>query len=205
MKGFQSFKPKGVVTVWQTGLTQRIAMLLTFGSTLVIPLQYAVFVGIVVSVLVHVFRESNKVSVVEFELVEQGFPIERKPPAQLEAGKLTVLYVYGNIFFAAASGFEAQLPAVDDASGAAVLLILRGRDEIGSTFIGVLQRYQQTLQANSGALFLAGVAPHVKRQLARTGIDSQIGEARIFLEQSQLGASMNLAVTAARQWLKTGK
>jgi SulP family sulfate permease len=110
--------------------------------------------------------------------------------------------VYGNLFFAAASNFEAQLPQIEPSSGpAAVVLSLRGQDEIGSTFIGVLQRYQQTLTDGGGALFLAGVDPHVKHQLARTGIDSQIGEARIFLTKPQLGASMNLAIATARQWL----
>ncbi|MCB0176037.1 MAG: STAS domain-containing protein, partial [Anaerolineae bacterium] len=84
-----------------------------------------------------------------------------------------------------------------------VLLILRGRDEIDSNFVGVLQRYQQTLQASGGALFLAGIAPNVKDQLMRTGLSSQIGEDRIFLEQPQLGVSMNSAISVARQWLNT--
>ena len=203
--GFQSFKPKDVLTVWQTGLTARIAMVLTFISTLVMPLQYAVFVGVIVSIMLHVFTSSNVVSVVEFELVERGFPIERKPPAQLEAGQLVVLYVYGNLFFASAANFEAQLPQVNQVRRAAVLLILRGRDEIDSNFVGVLQRYQQTLQASGGALFLAGIAPNVKDQLMRTGLSSQIGEDRIFLEQPQLGVSMNSAISVARQWLNTGK
>jgi SulP family sulfate permease len=201
--GFQSFKPQDVITVWQTGPAPRIAMVLTFVSTLVIPLQYAVFVGMVVSILLHVFKSSNKVSVVEFELVEEGFPIEHEPPTQLEPQQLIVLYVYGNIFFAAASAFEAQLLQVGDAQGATVVLILRGRDEIGSTFIGVLQRYNQTLQANGGALFLAGVAPHVRKQLLRTGVGQQIGEGHIFLQQPRLGEAMNAAIKAARQWLNS--
>lgn len=202
--GFQSFKPQDVLTVWQTGPAPRSAMVLTFASTLVIPLQYAVFVGMVVSVLLHVFKSSNKVSVVEFELVEQGFPIEHQPPTQLKPQQLTVLYVYGNIFFAAASAFEAQLPQVNDASEPVVILILRGRDEIGSTFIGVLQRYNQALQANGGALFLAGVHPHVKTQLLRTGVGQQIGEGHIFVQQPRLGEAMNSAIKAARQWLNSG-
>ncbi len=202
--GFQSFKPQDILIVWQTGPTSRVAMVLTFISILVLPLQYAVFVGMAVSTLLHVFQSSNKVSVVEFELVEGGFPIEREPSKQLAAQKLTVLYVYGNIFFAAAPAFEAQLPQVNDASGAAVILLLRGRDEIGSTFIGVLQRYNQSLQASGGRLYLAGVTPHVKKQLIRTGVGAQIGEGRIFLAQPQLGESMNSAINAARQWLNTG-
>lgn len=203
--GFQSFKPQDVLTVWQTGPAPRSAMVLTFVSTLVIPLQYAVFVGMVVSILLHVFKSSNKVSVVEFELVEHGFPIEHKPPAQLKPQQLIVLYVYGNIFFAAAAAFEAQLPQVKDASRPVVVLLLRGRDEIGSTFIGVLQRYNQALQANGGALFLAGVAPHVRKQLLRTGVGQQIGEDHIFLQQPQLGEAMNSAIAVARQWLNSGK
>jgi len=198
--GFQSLKPQDILTVWQTGPAPRIAMVLTFISTLVVPLQYAVFVGIVVSILLHVFKSSNKVSVVAFELVEHGFPIERQPPAQLEAGQVTVLYVYGNLFFAAASNFEAQLPQMAQAPRATVVLILRGRDEIGSTFIGVLQRYHQALQASGGALFMAGITPHVKNQLMRTGIGPDIGEEHIFLQQEQLGAAMNLAIEAARDW-----
>jgi SulP family sulfate permease len=202
--GFQSFKPQDVLTVWQTGPTSRSAMILTFVSTLVVPLQYAVFIGMVVSILLHVFKSSNKVSVVEFELVEQGFPIEHQPPKQLEPEHLVVLYVYGNIFFAAAAAFEAQLPQVNDASRPVVVLLLRGRDEIGSTFIGVLQRYNQALQANGGALFLAGVTPHVRAQLLRTGVAQQIGKSHIFLQQPQLGEAMNSAIEAARQWLNSG-
>lgn len=37
--GFQSFKPQDVLTVWQTGPAPRSAMVLTFASTLVIPLH----------------------------------------------------------------------------------------------------------------------------------------------------------------------
>lgn len=162
----------------------------------------------VVSILLHVFKSSNKVSVVQFELVENGFPIENEPPTQLEPQPLIVLYVYGNIFFAAAaassSAFEAQLPQVDDAQGATVVLIMRGRDEIGSTFIGILQRYNQALQAIGGALFLAGVTLHVKQQLFRTGVGQQIGEGYIFLQQPRLGEAMNSAIAAARQWSDSG-
>ena len=199
--GFQSFKPKDVQTVWQTGQASRIAMGLTFIATLIMPLQYAVFVGMAVSILMYVINSSNKVNVVEFALVEKGFPIEQKPPEQLASGKITVLYIYGSIFFAAASSFEEQLPHVGDAQNPVVILGLRGRDEVGSTFMGVLRRYNQRLQANDGLLFLVGVAPKVKKQLMRTGLGDEIGEERILLEQDQLGLSMNEAVAAAQEWL----
>ena len=64
-----------------------------------------------------------------------------------------------------------------------------------------MQRYNQALQANGGALFLAGVTPHVKQQLMRTGVGQQIGEGHICLQQPRLGEAMNSAIEAARQWL----
>jgi SulP family sulfate permease len=201
--GFQSFRPEGMLTVWQTGLSQRIAMILTFTLTLLIPLQYAVLAGIAMTILHNFFKSSNRVTVVEFEFPDHGFPIERQPAAALESHQLTVLYIYGSLFFASASKLEARLPAVNHTTCAAVVLILRGRDEIGSTFIGVLERYHQALRARNGALFLAGVAPQVQKQLARTGLASQFGENRIFLVQDQLGQSMNSAIIVAQQWLNS--
>ena len=42
-------------------------MLITFGSTLVMPLQYAVLVGVAISILLIVFQQSNTIRVVEWD------------------------------------------------------------------------------------------------------------------------------------------
>ena len=75
-----------------------------------------------------------------------------------------------------------------------MVLILRGRDEIGSTIIGVMERYNQNLQASGGALFLAGVSPHVKGQLFRTGISSQTGHNEITLVSLSFRHNLSLCL-----------
>ena len=114
---------------------------------------------------------------------------------------MTVLYIYGNLFYAAADTFEKSLPAVEGASRAVVILLLRGYEDVGSTVIEVLRRYTQALQANGGKLILAGVAPALRDQLQRTGMLKMIGEENIFLATETIGEAGNTALRAASDWL----
>ena len=94
-----------------------------------------------------------------------------------------------------------MLPAAENTTRAAVILTLRGRTEIGSTFVTVLRRYNQTLHAHDGNLFLAGVDEAVHNQLAKTGLLKEIGEANVFPATPQLGEALNTAIDAANAWL----
>lgn len=200
--GFQNLQPRQIAIVWQTNMVARTAMVLTFAATIALPLQFAIIVGVAISVMLHVFQSSNQVKVVEFVPIEGGFPEERPVPAELTSGQIALLYTYGSLFFASADNFERHLPVADKAQQAVVILILRGRPEVGSTFIGVLRRYTRILQANGGKLMLSGVSPNLHSQLDRTGTTALIGEENLFPEKSQLGAAMNEALAVARSWLE---
>lgn len=199
--GLQSFRPDSIKTVWDTGLPSRVAMGMTLASSLIMPLQYAVFVGVAISVMLHVLQSSARVRLVELAPVDRGFPIERKPQAQLTSESVTVLMPYGDLFFAAASNMESLLPDAAQAQRAAVILILRGREEVGSTFIVVMRRYAEALQARDGRLYLAGVSALLFDQLKRTGFVDLVGEQRIMTEQAQFGRSANRALIDAYDWL----
>ncbi|MCA9873126.1 MAG: SulP family inorganic anion transporter [Anaerolineales bacterium] len=201
--GFQNLQPQQIMMVWQTGRVAQTAMVLTLIATLALPLQYAIVIGVAISIMMHVFRSSNQVRLVEFVPVEGGFPIEQPAPLMLANHEVTLLYAYGSLFFAAAATFEKSLPNADDAKEAVVILILRGQPEVGSTFIGVLRRYATTLQANGGHLMLTGVNPRLRYQLERTGTLAFIGEENVFMEQAQMGVAMNEALASAHTWLET--
>jgi SulP family sulfate permease len=201
--GFQNLQPQQILMVWQTGRVSQTAMILTLIATLALPLQYAIVIGVAISIMMHVFRSSNQVRLVEFVPVEGGFPIEQPAPLKLPDHEVTLLYAYGSLFFAAAATVEQNLPNGDDAKQAVVILILRGQPEVGSTFIGVLRRYAATLQANGGRLMLTGVNPRLRYQLEKTGTLAFIGEENVFMEQAQMGVAMNEALASAHAWLET--
>jgi SulP family sulfate permease len=116
--GFQNLQPQQILMVWQTGRVAQTAMILTLMATLALPLQYAILVGVATSIMMHVFRSSNQVRVVEFVPVEGGFPIEQPAPIKLADHRVTILYAYGSLFFAAAATFEQNLPNADEAKQA---------------------------------------------------------------------------------------
>jgi sulfate permease, SulP family len=199
--GLQNLQPQRIINVWQTNMVARSAMVLTLLATLVLPLQFAILIGIAITVLLHVFRSSNQIRVVEFALVEDGFPIEKPAPARLPSHAITVLHTYGQLFFASAATFEDLLPAADGSTRAAVLLLLRGQPEAGSTFLGVLSRYSAAVQAGGGRVILVGIGEELRAQLDRTGLTTVLGKENLFAEREQLGLALNEALAAARTWL----
>ena len=122
-------------------------------------------------------------------------------PAVLPSNKVTILYAYGSLFFAGARNLEEDLPQADETQHAVVILNLHGHTELGSTFIGVLERYVQALQANGNTLMLVGVSQLVYEQLEHTGFLEVIGEDNVFLF-STLGEATQQAHERAQQLIQ---
>lgn len=199
--GFQGLRIQQAILAWNTGMTPAVVMIVTFCATLALPLHFAVLFGMALSVVLHVSRQANKVVVTQLVLQPGGFPIEQMAPERLASHQLTLLHVSGSLFFAAARSIEEKLPAVGDATHAVVALNLRGKSEVGSTFVTVLERYATELRRHDCKLMLVGVDPDVLAQLTRTGVLKIIGEENVFLATPQLGAALNEAVAAASAWL----
>jgi SulP family sulfate permease len=161
-----------------------------------------VLLGVAFTIVLHVTRESGRTELQEFVLVPEGLPLIRPVPREARSGDLTVLVVNGSLFFAAAKSVGDMLPSAENSSRAVVILALRGKTDLGSTFIAVLQRYARSLQAHGGKLMLAGIDPAAHGQLERTGVLRVIGEENVFLATEQLGESVNQAAAAARAWLE---
>lgn len=199
--GYQGLRLEAAQTIRRTSRVSTAVMILTFLATLFIPLQYAVLLGVAFSIVLYVARQSNKVVITWIVPVAGGFPMERPAPRELPSHQLTMLQIYGSLFFAAAKNLEEMLPRVDNTTHAVVALGLRGRGEIGSTFVTVLKRYAEELAARDSRLMLVGVDPRVLDQLARTGLLQVIGQENVFLATPQLGEAMNQAAAAAYAWL----
>jgi sulfate permease, SulP family len=198
--GYQGLRIQQAQMIWNTSKISAAAMLLTFLATLFMPLHYAVLLGVVFSLLLHVIGQANQIKIMHLALVPGGFPEERPVPT-LPSDRFTVLHISGSLFFAAAKTLEKMLPSVDDTRNAVVALILRGQPEVASTFLNVLRRYVEALRAHDSKLMLVGVDPAVRDQLARTGMLQTIGEENVFLATPQIGAAMNAAAAAAQEWL----
>ena len=74
--GVRTLKPVQVAMVWKTGLTQDVVMGFTFVSSLILPLQYAVLLGVGLAVLLYFIKQSNKITVKAWDVQSGRFPVE---------------------------------------------------------------------------------------------------------------------------------
>jgi SulP family sulfate permease len=202
--GFQSIKRDRVADVWSTGWAPRIVMLVTLVLTLILPLQQAVFVGVLLSILAYFFvTSSQEVRVVQLIQNPDGSVSEKPAPAELASNAVTLLQLYGNMTFAGAETVEQFLPKAGSAVRPVVILRLRAQEGIGSSFITVLERYSQQLRGAGGKLMVAGVSSKVKGQLDRTETTADLlGPDNVFVATTALGASTRAALAAAQRWLQ---
>jgi SulP family sulfate permease len=197
--GIRTFKIDQAVMVWRTGPAQAVMMAATFLLALLVPLQYAVLSGVAISVVLFVFHQSNRVRVVQWTLDAEDRPVaETDPPATLHAGEIVVLTPYGSLFFASADVFADQLPAPDtDSAGSVVVLRLRGKEDLGSTFIRMIVGYRDSLTSVGAHLVLTGVGDRILTQLRDTGTLAELGESNVFPASPQLGASVRAGLRRA--------
>ena len=200
--GVRTFKVHEIMLVWKTGPIQATVLTVTFVLTLLIPLQYAALTGVGLAVILFVVRQSNRVVLQHWVFDDDGtLPREAPAPASVPVGETVVLVPYGSLFFAAAPVIERQLPTVPAvAHGTAVIFRLRGKDQIGSTFLRVLESYSSTLRTAGATLILAGVSESVYGQLSATGALDRVGAAHVFLANERLGDSVTRARDFADKW-----
>ena len=199
--GYEAIKFRAIREVYRTGWLPRAIMIVTFAATLVLAIQEAVLLGVVLSAVAYIYRSSLDIRLAAFRLRDDGRVMEEPVPAELPSNSVTVLVIYGSPFFAAAATVEKLLPEAETAQRAVVILNLRGRDVIGSTFIDVLERYDAALEKGGGKLMLSGLDPFVIQQIARRETHNVLPEPDLFAAGPILGESTRKAILAAQNWL----
>jgi SulP family sulfate permease len=189
--------------VIRTGAWQSIAaMALTFFSALVIPLQYTIFLGALLSLLLYVGASARKLTLQQIARLEDGSWEIRAAPEALAPNQVTVLVVQGLDFFAEIPTLEDQMPPARGISGAAVVLVLRDVQRVTSTTINWLERYSQSLRDNGSVLMLADVNPAVLDTFKKSGTLDVIGAENVFPATTKVLGAENMAWNAARTWIE---
>ena len=200
--GVRTIKPADLASVWKTGVAQRVVMVSTFLFTILIPLQYAVLAGVAISMALYVVGQSNKVSVRRRFFTEDGHVIEAEPPDRLPASEVVILQPYGSLFFAAAPLFAAALPTpTPESRNAVVILRLRERSDVGSTFIDVLRGYAESLAGVGSKLVLVSLNERLAEQFRVTGLADLIGVENMYESTDRVGAASEQAYRDALVWV----
>ena len=197
-----TIKPRDLRSVWRAGWPSVVASAATFVSTLLLPIQVAVAIGVTLSALLFVYEASADVSVMELVELGDGRIEERKPESHLASNRVTVLDLRGDLFFAGARTMERLLPTPEGSSNAAVIVRLRGRKRIGATLADVLARYAEKLDAAGGRLYLSGLNEEVREDLKATDKLGEAGNVRHEEATPILAESTRVAYARASEWVE---
>ena len=77
---FPDDRPADFSSVWRTGGVQKVVLLTTFVLTMIIPIEYAVLIGVGLSVLLYVAGQSNKVTIRRRVPTADGHMVETSRP-----------------------------------------------------------------------------------------------------------------------------
>ncbi len=185
----------------ETSLPSALALIATFLLTMFLPLQYAILLGALLSILLYTAQAAGKVRLRQLVRNEQGQWVE-KPPSTALASNTAVALVYdGSGFFAEVPRLKELVPHTRDATNAVVMLGLRETTTVPSTFLKWLEKYAEQLRANGNLLMLVGVEPELIRILERSGAAAVVGPENIFPVQPAVFGAADAAESVAHAWI----
>jgi sulfate permease, SulP family len=170
----------------------------TFLATLLIPLEYAVFAGILLSIALYL-RTVSHVHLHQMVPTPAGNFMER--PLLDRAGNQRILFMQldGDLFFGAADELQDRLSAVAQTGMRVFVLRLKRTHSLDATVLHVLEQFAKTLRDSGRYLVLCGVRPELIQVLRAWGLIALLGENNVF-EASTDGvfASARAALARAR-------
>lgn len=194
-------KVDNIRMVWQVNGSARLSMVITYLATLFLPLEYSVYIGIGLSLLLYVYTSASNIHVVRLMPEAGGHFREVPVPDSLPQSEPVILSIAGNLYFAAIQRLEQMLPAPNGSRRSVVILRLRDNQYLGSTGIKFLERYAHQLETGGGLLLLAGVGSRVQDELMRTGALAELGPDHVFFANDVLLSATTAALAHAQAWL----
>lgn len=194
--------PRTIATVWQVSWTARLSMLATFISTLTLPLEYSIYIGVGLSLVLYVYSSAASLQLVRLVKIGSHQYKEEAVSKELPADKPIVFSIYGNMFFAAVRRLEELLPDPETANHTVVILRLRNNPYMGSTGLNFFREYAEKLAKYDSLLILAGVGENVKGQLERANeTNDENCLLKFFLADGVVFSATERAFAYAEEWL----
>ena len=202
MSGISALDLREARSIWNTGGSARLAIVVTFAATLFLSIPIAVGAGVLLTIVLYLSSSASDITVRALVPLGNGRFAEEPPPSRLESDTVVVLDVHGSLFFAGARTLAEALPSADDVSKPVVVLRLRGHSRVGATLIDVLADYAESLGEGGGRLYLAGVSDPVAAQLRSSRKLDIGGVVHLVTAGPVLGESITAALALAEDWLR---
>lgn len=165
-----------MVRIWHTSRGDTFIMVATLLAAILLPLQFAVLAGVLVSFGRFIIKTSTPEveTVVPDENFRHFIRQDELPPCP----QLGIINVSGPLYFGAAHHVEAGIRANLEQHPEQHLLLLRLHlvDHCDVTGIHALEAVVRLYRKNGGDVFIAGVRPAVKERMQMSSFAAMLGE-----------------------------
>jgi SulP family sulfate permease len=175
---------RGVRRVIRTSRSETGIMAATFGATLVLPLEFAVLAGVILSLAIYIYQSSlPTVHTVVPSPNFRHFVEKDEAPCCPQLG---VINIRGALFFGAASHVEDELLHNYEANPGQNRLLLRmhGVHQCDLSGIDVLEGILRLYRDAGGDVYFVQVRPDVRELMRVSGFDELVGDEN-FLKQEE--------------------
>jgi len=187
-------------SIWRIARTSRAeaaVCLVTLAATLLVPLTYAIYVGIFVSLSLYL-RNASRLHLVELRL-DNGQYEERPVRAfETQPGQAIFLQLQGDLFFGVADELAAKFRELVSSDVRVVILRLKRTHSIDATVLFTFEQFIKAMHAGGRHVIFCGVPPEVHRSLRAFGIEELVGKENIFGAAKGVFASAKMALERAR-------
>lgn len=177
---------------WRSGRNSRIVMGGTFAATLLLPLEWAVFAGVILSILI-LLRITGKPDLTQL-VQHPDYGFEEVPFNHAAPAPVAIINLEGDLYFAAAEDLDYELLQALRPETRVVVLRVKRLRAVGSSAMAMLEHFHELLTERGIQLILCGVEPEMKRVLSGSGLLRLIGERNIFYADNRIFQSTELAI-----------
>lgn len=175
---------------------------MTFGSSMLLPLDTAIYIGVGVSIMLFL-KKVARPDMVEYAFNEKGELAEMPNQSSRELPEVSIVHVEGELFFGAADLFRDQMRRIcEDPNLKIVVLKMRNAHHMDATGVMALEELVRYMNEMGRYLILSEAKVDLIRVLKNAGLYDYIEARNIFTDDPQNPTlSTALALRRAKEHL----
>lgn len=174
-----------VKQIAKTSKSELSVLLVTFLATLFLHLEFAIYFGVILSMIFYL-QKTSKPRIVQIapNPLLPGRHFQNAQDNQLtECPQLAILRVDGSLFFGAVEHVNISIDDLTDQGVKNILIIGNGINFIDLAGAELLANQAKKIKAKGGGFYLCGLKKKVREVLKSGGYDSMVGKDNIFVNK----------------------
>ncbi len=189
-----------------------VVIVVTFAATLLTRLDYAIFIGVALSITLFL-RKASRPHLVEYEIDDGGDLRELTTVKRRPNPAISIVHVEGDLFFGAAELFRTQVQrTAADQNLKVIILRLKNARHLDATSVMAMQDLIKFMRQQGRHVLVSGASKEVYKVLKLSGVletvqegcDRKLGQTNLFIQSpSNPNISTRDALIRAQELLGT--